>query len=106
MSHIKASQIDIVEVHDAFTILEIIAYEDIGFAKKGEGRKFVNQQEIMINSEGRYNWVWASCWCDWRSAGCRDRISSLLEKLEKGASKGLQDGTRTGWTWQRAHLPQ
>ena len=52
MSHIKPSQIDIAEVHDAFTILEIIAYEDIGFAKKGEGRKFVNQQEKVINSRG------------------------------------------------------
>jgi acetyl-CoA C-acetyltransferase len=52
MSHTKPSQIDIAEVHDAFTILEIIAYEDLGLAKKGEGGKFVNQQEIMINPRG------------------------------------------------------
>jgi len=52
MSGTKPSQIDIAEVHDAFTILEIIAYEDLGFAKIGEGGKFVNQQEIMINSRG------------------------------------------------------
>ncbi|MDP8886498.1 MAG: thiolase family protein [Thermoproteota archaeon] len=52
MSHIKPSEIDIAEVHDAFTILEIIAYEDLGFAKRGEGGKFVNQQEMMINSRG------------------------------------------------------
>ncbi|MDQ5863329.1 MAG: thiolase domain-containing protein, partial [Thermoproteota archaeon] len=36
----------------AFTILEIIAYEDLGFARRGEGGKFVNQQEITINSRG------------------------------------------------------
>jgi acetyl-CoA C-acetyltransferase len=52
MSHIKISQIDIVELHDAFTIFEILAYEDVGFAKKGEGGKFVNQQEIVINPRG------------------------------------------------------
>ena len=52
MSHIKISQIDIAELHDAFTILEILAYEDLGFAKRGEGGKFVNQQEIVINPRG------------------------------------------------------
>jgi acetyl-CoA C-acetyltransferase len=52
MSHTKPSQIDIAEVHDAFTILEIIAYEDLGFAKRGQGGKFVNQQEMIINSRG------------------------------------------------------
>jgi acetyl-CoA C-acetyltransferase len=52
MSHTKQSQIDVMEVHDAFTILEILAYEDLGFAKKGEGGKFVNQQEIAINPRG------------------------------------------------------
>jgi acetyl-CoA C-acetyltransferase len=52
MSHTKPSEIDIAEVHDAFTILEIIAYEDLGFARRGQGRKFVNQQEITINSRG------------------------------------------------------
>jgi acetyl-CoA C-acetyltransferase len=52
MSHTKLSQIDVAELHDAFTILEILAYEDIGFAKKGEGGKFVNQQQIAINPRG------------------------------------------------------
>jgi acetyl-CoA C-acetyltransferase len=52
MSHTKLSQIDIAEVHDAFTILEILAYEDLGLAKKGEGGRFVNQQQIAINPRG------------------------------------------------------
>ena len=50
--YVPRSATDIAEVHDAFTILEIIAYEDLGFAKRGEGGKFVNQQEMMINSRG------------------------------------------------------
>ncbi|MGC1933146.1 MAG: thiolase family protein [Candidatus Nitrosopolaris sp.] len=44
--------IDVVELHDAFTILEILAYEDLNFAKKGEGGKFVNQDEMSINPRG------------------------------------------------------
>lgn len=52
MSQKKPSQIDVVELHDAFTVLEILAYEDLGFAKKGEGGKFVDQQEIAINPRG------------------------------------------------------
>ena len=52
MSHTKQFQVDVVELHDAFTILEILAYEDLGFAKKGEGGKFVNQQQIAINPRG------------------------------------------------------
>ncbi len=34
---LKAADIDIAEVHDCFTIAEILAYEDLGFAKKGQG---------------------------------------------------------------------
>ena len=52
MSHTKLSQIDVAELHDAFTILEILGYEDLGFAKKGDGGKFVNQEQIVINPRG------------------------------------------------------
>jgi len=34
---LKPSDIDVAEVHDCFTIAEIIAIEDLGFVKKGEG---------------------------------------------------------------------
>jgi acetyl-CoA C-acetyltransferase len=52
MSDTKLSEIDVAELHDAFTILEILAYEDLGFAIKGEGGKFVNQEQIVINPRG------------------------------------------------------
>jgi acetyl-CoA C-acetyltransferase len=52
MSQTKPSQIDVAELHDAFTILEILAYEDLGFAKKGEGGRFVDQQQMAINPRG------------------------------------------------------
>jgi acetyl-CoA C-acetyltransferase len=52
MANITPKQIDIVELHDAFTIMEIMAYEDLGFCKKGDGGKFVSQNSICINPRG------------------------------------------------------
>jgi len=40
---IKAEDIDIAEVHDCFTIAEVLAYEDLGFCKKGKGYKGINK---------------------------------------------------------------
>jgi acetyl-CoA C-acetyltransferase len=37
MAGIEAQDVDVVEVHDCFTIAEIIAIEDLGFVPKGEG---------------------------------------------------------------------
>jgi len=49
---LKPSDIDIAELHDAFTILEILACEDIGFIEKGKGSSFINQDRIHINTRG------------------------------------------------------
>jgi acetyl-CoA C-acetyltransferase len=51
-ANLKPSDIDIAELHDAFTILEIMAYEDIGFIEKGKGSKFIEQNSIHINIRG------------------------------------------------------
>lgn len=52
MSKINPRSIDVAELHDAFTILEILAYEDLYFVEKGKGGEFVNQKEIAINPRG------------------------------------------------------
>ena len=41
MANLKPDQINLAEVHDCFTIAELIAYEDLGFCKVGEGGKLV-----------------------------------------------------------------
>ena len=41
MSGKKVSDIDVAEIHDAFSICEIIELEDIGFAQKGMGGSYV-----------------------------------------------------------------
>ena len=35
------NQIDFAEAHDCFSIVELLAYEDLGFCKKGEGGNFI-----------------------------------------------------------------
>ncbi|MGI0028721.1 MAG: thiolase family protein [Nitrososphaera sp.] len=52
MARTKPSRIDVAELHDAFTILEILAYEDLGFTGKGTGGKFVDQENVAINPRG------------------------------------------------------
>jgi acetyl-CoA C-acetyltransferase len=58
MAGVKPEDIDVAEVHDCFTIAEIIAYEDLGFCKAGEGGKLVEGGEtrlggrIPINTSG------------------------------------------------------
>ncbi|RLC65837.1 MAG: thiolase domain-containing protein, partial [Chloroflexi bacterium] len=55
---IKPSDIDVAEVHDCFTIAEIMAIEDLGFVKKGEGGKAMDEGltelkgEIPVNTSG------------------------------------------------------
>jgi len=52
------NDIDLAEVHDCFTIAEIMAIEDLGFCKKGEGGKFTEEGataiggKIPVNSSG------------------------------------------------------
>ncbi|MCX6815369.1 MAG: thiolase domain-containing protein [Candidatus Aenigmarchaeota archaeon] len=46
---LRPQDIDVTEVHDCFTINEIIAMEDLGFVEKGKGGKFVEDGEIDIN---------------------------------------------------------
>jgi acetyl-CoA C-acetyltransferase len=39
MAGIGPDDIDVAEVHDCFTIAELMAYENLGFAKPGEGKE-------------------------------------------------------------------
>jgi len=58
MAGVTPKDIDFAEVHDCFTIAEIIDIEDLGFFKKGEGGKAAEEGitsldgELPINSSG------------------------------------------------------
>ncbi|MFC2103041.1 thiolase domain-containing protein [Bacteroidota bacterium] len=58
-ANLKPSDIDFCEVHDCFTISEIVVSEDLGFFKKGcggaaveEGKTSIESGEIPINTSG------------------------------------------------------
>ncbi len=48
---ITAKDIDFAEVHDNFTITEIMAIEDLGFFEKGEGGHATEEGKTRLNSE-------------------------------------------------------
>jgi acetyl-CoA C-acetyltransferase len=48
---VTVDQIDVAEVHDCFTIAEIMAYEDLGLCKKGEGGKLVREGQTEIGGK-------------------------------------------------------
>jgi acetyl-CoA C-acetyltransferase len=51
MAGLQRNNIDVTEVHDCFTINEIIALEDLGFVEKGRGGKFVEAGGIDLNGD-------------------------------------------------------
>lgn len=55
MAGTEPEDIDLAEVHDCFTIAEIMAIEDLGFCKKGEGGKMVEEGEIAPNGRVSVN---------------------------------------------------
>jgi len=51
MAGLSPEDIDVAEVHDCFTIAEIIAYEDLGFCKQGEGGRFIEDKQTYIGGK-------------------------------------------------------
>ena len=58
MAGVGPEDIDVAEVHDCFTIAEMMAYENLSFAKPGEGRELIRAKEtykegkIPVNVDG------------------------------------------------------
>ena len=58
MAGIGPKQVDVAEVHDCFTIAEMMAYENLGFAEPGQGKELIRAKEtyregsIPVNVDG------------------------------------------------------
>ena len=48
---ITSEEVNFAEIHDAFTPVELISYEDLGFAKEGEGKKLIKKGITKINGK-------------------------------------------------------
>lgn len=51
MAGINPADVDVAEVHDCFTIAEILAYEDLGFCKAGAGGPFIEEGQSQIGGK-------------------------------------------------------
>ncbi|UCE15695.1 MAG: thiolase domain-containing protein [Candidatus Bathyarchaeota archaeon] len=51
MAKVESKDVDVAEVHDCFTIAEIVAYEDLGFCKPGEGGSLMEKGATAIEGE-------------------------------------------------------
>jgi acetyl-CoA C-acetyltransferase len=54
-ANVKPSDIQVAEVHDCFTIAEIMAYENLGFCEKGKGGKFIEEKQSYIGGKTPVN---------------------------------------------------
>lgn len=55
MAGLGPEDIDLAEVHDCFSIAEIVHYEDLGFCRKGEGGRFVEEGDSGIGGKTPVN---------------------------------------------------
>ncbi len=55
MASVGPKDVQIAEVHDCFTIAELLAYEDLGFCKKGEAGTFIEEGHTEITGDKPVN---------------------------------------------------
>lgn len=55
MAGLGPEDIDLAEVHDCFSVAEIVHYEDLGFCSKGEGGRFVEEGSSEIGGKTPVN---------------------------------------------------
>ncbi len=99
MAGVTPDEIDIAEVHDCFTIAEILAIEDIGFFKKGEGGRATEEGltaiggKIPVNTSGGLK----SCGHPVGATGIKQAVE-VTEQLRGEAGKRQVDGAEIGLT--------
>jgi acetyl-CoA C-acetyltransferase len=95
---IKASDINVAEIHDCFSISEAIATEDLGFSKRGEGardiakgKRTLFKGDIICNSSGGLK----SCGHPVGATGIK-QIVEITEQLRGIAGKRQVKGAKIG----------
>lgn len=95
---LERKDIDLVEVHDCFTIAEILALEDLGFCRKGEAGKLYEEGEtyiggrLPVNTDGGLK-------AGGHAVGATGvkQIVEIVKQLRGEAEKGRQvDGAEVG----------
>lgn len=96
---LEISDIKIAEVHDCFTIAEILAMEDLGFCKKGEGGRFVSNGhtrlggKLPVNTSGGLK----ACGHPVAATGVK-QIIEVADQLQNRAGRRQVKGANVGLT--------
>jgi acetyl-CoA C-acetyltransferase len=99
MAGLEPKEVDIAEVHDAFTIGEIVAIEDLGFFDKGDGGRATREGltaiggEIPINTSGGLK----ACGHPVGATGIKQAYEMVLQ-LRGEAGKRQVEGAKVGLT--------
>ncbi|HUK79966.1 MAG TPA: thiolase domain-containing protein [Nitrososphaerales archaeon] len=51
MARVSPDEVDVATAHDCFTIAELMAYEDLGFCKKGEAARMIREGQTEIGGK-------------------------------------------------------
>lgn len=92
-------QIDVAEVHDCFTITEIINYEDLGFCEKGKGTELIRNGltdlggDLPVNTSGGLQ----ACGHPIGASGVRMVVNIVEQLLEKAGDRQVPNA-RVGLT--------
>ncbi|MHA1362159.1 MAG: thiolase C-terminal domain-containing protein [Candidatus Freyarchaeota archaeon] len=55
MAGLEPKDIDVGEIHDCFSVTEILNYEDLGFCEKGQGHKLIREGVTTLEGEKPMN---------------------------------------------------
>jgi len=97
MAHIEPKDVDVAEVHDCFTIAEIMAYENLGFCKSGEGGKLIEESQTYIGGKIPVN-VDGGLLSKGHPIGATggSQIRTIVLQLQGRAGKTQVDGAEVG----------
>ena len=97
MARIRPTDVDVAEVHDSFSITEILNYEDLGFAKPGRGARLLKDNETEIGGRIPVN-VDGGLISKGHPVGATgaSQITSLVHQLRREAGDVQVDGAKIG----------
>ena len=97
---IKPLDINVAEVHDCFSIAELIAYEDLGFVAKGKGAAFIKDGKatrtgkLPVNTSGGLK----SCGHPVGATGVKQAIEIALQLSGRAKQRQLSQNLQFGLT--------
>jgi acetyl-CoA C-acetyltransferase len=97
MARVKPTDIDVAEVHDSFSITEILNYEDLGFARPGKGTKLLKTNETELGGKIPVN-IDGGLISKGHPVGATgaSQITSLVHQLRNEAGDMQVDGAKIG----------